>query len=707
VLDGALTKQDCWKTFVATKDNLSLNLCIMGMEEAEVERKLASGIEDLSSSATHLHLNCCGHSAVLATKPVTDRLGDMPGKMVRMGHLHESGRTAADHNAFVLPIDFDRWQQTARHVLRVSRPAMDLTPIDEDLIMRIDNGDWDSPNYVHWCLGPLCAAKCGGEPLKALSLMRSAVSLSIGGVAATPLKYRWKGMDAFLAKLYRGMRQHSTWLHSHRMLWPKEKVRRAMAEIDRLGGDENAPINNDVLRFKTQIRGGRTVEFLEGDAEAFGVEHAIVLNCGVQFYLNKCFAADAAVSEYGLRLQMISASCTNSPDEHTQRLRAVCIERNLSIISGEAGLEVLAMYSQYFEYGADVWQEWRLTCDKRYAACLDMIVVMQDVSYRLVFKHDQPKHEIFGICRIPEGVAYDAARVRQIAARLGGMHELCSLCVDKAFTLIWTHRLLEMGSAASRDAHTAMCDILALLRVTSTKVEKKHLLGQELKPAKRGACVECCQLARLVFRESVIRASDVHRQESQSRCLNNDPSLVRNFMHTLNDSLVGGHADRRSGAEVADGPLKYKQLKALAFDSRMQKRPQRGYDAFVSQNYHAGIDAGSDHVFDKRKSLDDDWRALSTEEKDVYSELAKDENEKVAERGCENYVQFLQRHSALSESRATKKRARYVSDRRRAVQRTLRDMLDHDVFLSGAQIHDFDSGIRAALMLPTQRWNLL
>jgi len=46
----------------------------------------------------------------------------------------------------------------------------------------------------------------------------------IGNVESTPLKYRWKGVDVFLAKLYRAMRQHQTWVFTHRIFWPTTVV---------------------------------------------------------------------------------------------------------------------------------------------------------------------------------------------------------------------------------------------------------------------------------------------------------------------------------------------------------------------------------------------------------------------------------------------------------------------------------------------------
>ena len=96
--------------------------------------------------------------AVLSSKPVFDALDGLPNKWVRMGHLHESGKTSGDHLAIVrdrvrskfrfiavseCPPEHQHWKNKAATILRLSRPALDLTLEDEEFVMGIDNGDWD------------------------------------------------------------------------------------------------------------------------------------------------------------------------------------------------------------------------------------------------------------------------------------------------------------------------------------------------------------------------------------------------------------------------------------------------------------------------------------------------------------------------------------------------------------------------------------
>ena len=719
VLASAFLNLEAWVTVVVAEDNLNLNDCIMGMEESAVLSGLTSGLQTVATSMSYFHLSCHGHSAVLCTKQVTERVDDLPGEMVRMGHLHESGKTSNEHLAIlkdlvgqrfrfmpvhVLPTNFDAWQAKTAHILKLTRPALDLTPMDEEFIMAIDNGDWDDALIYHWCLGPTCQANCGGVPDEAKRLMVDAIALSIGAPTETPLTYRWKGVEKFAAKLYRGRRQHDLWLESHKRLWPAAKVRAAEAALESSIDRDGAAANSNIVRYKQQMRGGKTVAFLESDPRALKLERLLVLNVGIQAYWNKCFAADAAASSYSKSLQFLSESDVGS-GEDLRVARAQCISRNLHILSGSAGLEALALYSRFFFFSDAVWGDWRLDSAQRFDVCLDLICVMEDVAHRLVFKLGVPKLEIFEVCRIPEGDGFDETAVRAIATRLRVMSEQCDTCVDKVFTQLWVERLLNMGSNACRKAHSALCDVLATLRVTSTKVERKHLLGQESRPRKRGRAVECEQLNRLVFHKSIVRACELHREEAKRQCLGVEPHVRLRFARCLGDHLASGHRGRSRQAEatrcgdrgVGDvgGSRSAARPKALAFVGKLRKRSVRGYDIFISRNYEDCL--SGETVLDKRRSLDARWKVMPAEIKQLYNAAAAQDTEAAKLYENEDFVQFLSRTEGIGSS--TKRRgSKYLADRFRAVQATLKKMVEHKVFASGAQLHDFKTGFRPELV---------
>ena len=280
------------------------------------------------------------------------------------------------------------------------------------------------------------------------------------------------------------------------MMWPPEKVKKSERALAEMGGDD-APHNNDSCLFRQQIRGGRTCQFFNSDPRAVELEYALLMNSGIQMYLNKCIAADAAVAKYTDQLLFNSRCGNHGSVGRLAELRADSIQRNLELLSGREGLNAISSYCKYFSYKADVWGNWRMLEAGKQRAALDIICVIQDLAYRLVYVLDQPKYELLQVAYVPEageGVYFDVDRVRQVATRLEAKREACSASVDVAFTAIWTHRLLHLGLGACRAAQHAICDMLASMRPTSIAVEKKHLLGQEAKPAKRGSAVSCDRL---------------------------------------------------------------------------------------------------------------------------------------------------------------------------------------------------------------------
>jgi hypothetical protein len=107
-----------------------------------------------------------------------------------------------------------------------------------------------------------------------------------------------------------------------------------------------------------------------------------------------------------------------------------------------------------------------------------------------------------------------------------------------------------------------------------------------------------------------------------------------------------GHCDRRSEVAAAckevGTPTAKRQKNLIAFDSRMRRRAARGYDVFVKNNFHNGLEG--EGTFGKRKTLDLRWRALTDAEKDTYRQQADAENEEAEQHDDEDYPQFVNRN---------------------------------------------------------------
>ena len=85
--------------------------------------------------------------------------------------------------------------------------------------------------------------------------------------------------------------------------------------------------------------------------------------------------------------------------------------------------------------------------ETKYKLCLDIICVTQDIKYRLIYKLDVPKFQIFEVCRMPES-ALDITKAMAIGDEIIRKYNQCHSCVDKTFTLVWAWRL---GGGSAND----------------------------------------------------------------------------------------------------------------------------------------------------------------------------------------------------------------------------------------------------------------
>ena len=648
-----------WHTIISTKDNLALNDLILGMDEAVIRQSLEDGLHDSLSTPTMLGLSCLAHSCVLTTKLVTNKLDDLPGKLVKMGHIHESGKVSTAFKTYIdsivddrfdfipvpeLPPECTLYRIKSANILKNTRMCLDLGPADEDFILDVDNGDWDAERWVHYCTGMPC--RCKGDKRQALRFMKLSAQLSIGKMETTPLAYRWKGVERFIGKTYRGRRQHDAYLEAHLRLFPKSVTRRSLEAVEALSAtDAAAKMSNDQLRHKQNIRGGQTVDFMESDAGGRTLELALVLNTGVQHYLNKVYAADALVTKFMELLQRVPNESTAPPADIIKTTRQQCIDKNLELISGDAGRCLLEDYSAMFDFAAESWSAWRLNYDERFQSCLDMLCVMQDGFWRLVLKLDVAQLKLLDVGRITPG---DIEAVKAIALRVRQSGEQCLVarCLDAHVTLPWLSRLLDHGDSMTLAAHGALLDILASMRVGSPLVEKKHLHGQESKPAKRGVCIGCDTIGGLVLRRLVTAASDQTRRAVTEDHLGKH---YRSFAAALGDHAQEGHADRRS--EVAAGSSKAasrRSAKVLNFESKLSRHKTRGYDVYVSRNYCESLPGAT--TFEKRKVLDGRWKSLSAAEQAIYNSTAEAQDAEDSKFHGESFVEFTRRQAGSLES---------------------------------------------------------
>jgi hypothetical protein len=226
-----------------TKDGLGVNTCIIADEAQRLAKVRSPGILRVL-----LEMTCRQHSVCLATAPVLRGLGDLKTVLVKLGHLFESSRTFGNFldccdklvednfdikqvpDASFLPAEAADWRRSAYMVLEASKVSLDLTDVDIYEILRIDNGNWDSPDFIHYCL-PDCPAGCKGDRTIGLGAMKGAVRKSVGMGLVVALFYRQKHFEKANAYLMRGRGQHSILPRALMLLFPPKVIKQAEAAV--------------------------------------------------------------------------------------------------------------------------------------------------------------------------------------------------------------------------------------------------------------------------------------------------------------------------------------------------------------------------------------------------------------------------------------------------------------------------------------------
>jgi hypothetical protein len=273
-----------WITLVYSRDNLIVNDCHVGLDARYTAALDAAG-DDQARETAILDVRCVGHSSVLAMRPMIECFAGVPSHLIRLGHALESGRQAAAFDEAIsaeideffkfrlcveLPAAWHAWRRKSARVLELSRPALDLSPQQEQIILDADNGSWEvvegdeeSLLVTHWCVGRLCSLGCKSAA-SSKRAVKAAILLSLGGTAVVPLLYRWKYFEKALGKSYRGRKQHDLHLRALQRMFPPSVVAAAAAAM---AGDAVAESEN-AQKTKTNIRGGKVVAFMQSDPEA-------------------------------------------------------------------------------------------------------------------------------------------------------------------------------------------------------------------------------------------------------------------------------------------------------------------------------------------------------------------------------------------------------------------------------------------------------
>ena len=345
------------------KDSLVMNNCIVCKVEQRAEA-LAQVAGDDEAKPSVWSSNCIAHSAVVATKPSVERLGN--GKtvpfLVRIGHIFESRKTFHTYMTLLasmvehggdgfqfkrvdaLPPETVEHQTHAMSILLSCNSATDLTTEQMIFAGKMDNYPWGLDTFGHVC-PPGCP--CGRTRAKARKSVIAAVNIVHGVGPGLALLYRWKGVDAASAYVFRGCQHHRVLQRGLKQLCNAKKLRDAEELIAR-----NPEGDNIGAKFTVKI--GKTIDYLINiDPKAEQIALCVIFGDPPHIYLNEVFKAEEAVSRV---YDAVRTPGDIVADALRQRNIEKAEKRNFFILSGKYGHDVIRRYTaRISDFGHECW----------------------------------------------------------------------------------------------------------------------------------------------------------------------------------------------------------------------------------------------------------------------------------------------------------------------------------------------------------------
>lgn len=228
-----------------------------------------------------------------------------------------------------------------------------------------------------------------------------------------------------------------------------------------------------------------------------------------------------------------------------------------------------------------------------------------------------------------------------------------------------------------RCAPTALRDLLGLAPVSTAKVGKNHLLGQETRAQKRrGRALQGRTLAKATYAKSVALAAGRLRQQVINKVFGLKV-IQRRLAKRMAAFRLGGVA-RRTKADKDGGRLAGASAKKVA--------RVRAYDVFESESISS---APSQLTFlQKRRKVDEEWKALLAEGK---ASAGNQVTEGIANVSFTDFVapggvsQGMRRHNTLT-------------GKRQSLAETVHKSREDPAWSSGSGLSCLDCGLKPELV---------
>ena len=447
----------------------------------------------------------------------------------------------------------------------------------------------------------------------------------------------------------------------------------------------NLPADHIRKQCENNIKGGLVIKWMVSDPKGMSLQRALFLCKPMQDFLNIAFKSEGLVGKVHALTRAASTTLRPLPAEKVAfgAAAAKAAETNWWILSGKAGEETVARYSEMaWNFDADAWGPLKGQAAEQAGNVRQILLVIVDAQKRLVDDYALPR---FAIMKAGTYAEYEQHRVQEAPAQLLAKHATCPQCVDKAFALPWCHRLLDPSPAISRLAHQAIRDMLIVAPLLSTRTERKHLLGQAIRPVKRGRCVTAQTLSWKTY-VAALKESNRSAQLTVERKFFKEPKALRRF-HQCIASFRQGRGHR---GKDADGQHRRRRVSAWAPNqhSQAKARPRRGADLFYRERFPHVLPGAA--LGQRRKAAWAEWHALDAAVQAEWNVRAAADHEQ-----CVASTKLLR--EAWETRRCDKGAA--LNAKRRAVARVLKDMQEDRVWSAGAQLQRLGAGLPSSQVL--------
>ena len=628
-----------------TNDAAIVNDCICRAEQSEMVAARSA-----TRYRCHVDIHCQAHQWCLTTRPVIEEESDLATIIVRLSHLMQGGlkmdKILEACDALVTdifeykevidyPEGYDEWQRDAEWILEGSS---DLTEADCLAIRQHGNSNWKTLKWIHYCkvLGQ-CPSGCR-DAAHSLEIAKVLARTFFSMGLPVALAYRWKHMDTALKFMLRGRLFYSMLPRILARVWTPKAIRDAEAEADEMG------LENLTFTAQTAVKASTVLRYFDRDADGKGLVRTYAATQPLNHSINAVMNSDKLSMKWSL-------VCSTQPDTAAAIYAGNELRKsNYSFISGTRGMKVIAQYtSMVSNLDGPLWHKWRLNAEDRLDAAWRMLKPCAQSWRRSVFYFLDPRFQVFEATTTDGGNSfnYDQDHLFECFAKLK-RRQYCPDCLDTAFA---QEVVRKYDHAGPRAAFEQLDNVLLCIKVGSGIVERLHLIGEELKPARsRGLALDGRTLSEISYLKAVQYEANAKSRAAHDEILTKHGLSLARYIAISRAFRVDGNRrpdDARAGG--VETQVKVVTKETLAGP----RRRLDGYRVFRTRHFAVRAKIGTDPFKAEEARAQGLWRALPDEERAVYEGQAA-ANEVIAQNVSENLSmeQVSANRDALGENRS-------------------------------------------------------